>query len=238
VSRQYLLDLAAAAAPSFDNFVAGAGNAELLSSLHALADGGDIRALYLWGPPGSGRSHLLAATAARAAGQRPCLRLAAAALAVAPALPRGALLAIDDVDDLDAAGQQALFACFIAAPAERPAMLLTGARPPLRLALREDLRTRIGQALVYEIRPLSDADKLAALQNHARERGMRLDPGVLEYLLRHRRRDLPALMTAVDALDRASLELQRPPTLPLLREILPPTQSPEEPSATHGPRPL
>jgi DnaA family protein len=100
------------------------------------------------------------------------------------------------------------------------AMLLSGRVPPLQLKLREDLRTRIGQMLIYEIKPLSDDEKAAALAQHALLRGMRMEPGVVQYLLRHGRRDLPSLLAMLNHLDRVSLEQQRPPTVPLLRELL------------------
>ena len=100
------------------------------------------------------------------------------------------------------------------------ALLLAGQEPPLRLGLREDLRTRVGQTLIYEIQALSDEEKAAALRRHAIERGMLMDPAVVHYLLRHGRRDLPSLMAVLNSLDRASLEQKRPPTLPLLRELM------------------
>ncbi len=62
--------------------------------------------------------------------------------------------------------------------------------------------------------------KGAALHRHAIEKGMLMDPGVVLYLLRHGRRDLPSLMAMLNGLDRASLEQKRPPTLPLLRELM------------------
>jgi DnaA family protein len=49
---------------------------------------------------------------------------------------------------------------------------------------------------------------------------MLMDPAVVHYLLRHGRRDLPSLMAMLNSLDRASLEQKRPPTLPLLRELM------------------
>jgi DnaA family protein len=49
---------------------------------------------------------------------------------------------------------------------------------------------------------------------------MPLDASVLDYLLRHGRRDLPSLMAMLNNLDRVSLEQKRPPTLPLLRELM------------------
>jgi DnaA family protein len=47
-----------------------------------------------------------------------------------------------------------------------------------------------------------------------------LSAGVVPYLLTHFRRDMQSLSTMLDALDRYSLETQRPITLPLLRELL------------------
>mgnify|MGYP002139927479 CR=1 FL=1 len=60
IYRQLLLDLHRSQIPSFDNFVPGA-NAELLERLRQLAEPQETDALYLWGPAGSGRSHLLRA---------------------------------------------------------------------------------------------------------------------------------------------------------------------------------
>jgi DnaA family protein len=99
--------------------------------------------------------------------------------------------------------------------------VLAASRTPLgALALREDLRTRLGWGLVYEALPLSDEEKAAALGGYARERGFELSDEVVDYLLRHGRRDMGSLVAAVAALDRLSLAAKRPVTVPLLREWL------------------
>jgi DnaA family protein len=217
--QQMLLDLKPEQPPTLDNFVVGT-NAELLQRLRGLGDARSFEALYIWGPPGCGKSHLLEATAATAHGRRIVVFLkgneAGAELTLAP----GTLLVIDDVQALSDEAQVALFRAFNAARFLGLAVLLAGSEPPLRLALREDLRTRVGQTLIYEIQSLSDDEKAAALRRHAIERGMLMDPGVVHYLLRHGRRDLPSLMAMLNSLDRASLEQKRPPTLPLLRELM------------------
>jgi len=59
MSRQLLLDVLPASAPTFENYIAGP-NAAALAAARALAPG---HALYLWGAPGCGRSHLLRAIA-------------------------------------------------------------------------------------------------------------------------------------------------------------------------------
>ena len=217
--QQMLLDLKPEQPPTLDNFVIGA-NAELLQRLRGLGDTRNFEALYIWGPPGCGKSHLLEATAATALPQRPLTVVRGAEAGAELLLAPGSLLVIDDIQELGAEAQIALFRAFNGARFLGLALLLAGKVPPLRLGLREDLRTRIGQTLIYEIQSLSDDEKAAALRRHAIERGMLMDAGVVHYLLRHGRRDLPSLMTMLDSLDRASLQQKRPPTLPLLRELM------------------
>ena len=96
----------------------------------------------------------------------------------------------------------------------------SGAAPPRGLALRDDLRTRIGQCLVFEVQPLDDAARAAILVSLAERRGLRLADEVVDFLLRHGRRELSSLLAVLDALDAASLERKRPVTLPLLREMM------------------
>lgn len=215
---QLLLDLQPAQPPSLDNFIVGE-NHELLARLRTLADPGCFDAIYLWGLPGSGKSHLLAAVASLAVRRRPAMLLSRATAAAFVA-PPGGLLIIDDVDALDATAQIALFRIFNTARIVGLGLLVAGKHPPLQLDLREDLRTRIGQTLIYEVRTLNDDQKAAALRRHAIERGLKIDEGLVQYLLTHGRRDLPSLMAVLDHLDRATLERQRPATLPLLREVL------------------
>ncbi|MBU1237398.1 MAG: DnaA regulatory inactivator Hda [Gammaproteobacteria bacterium] len=216
---QLLLDIKPEQPPTLDNFVAGT-NTELLSRLRSLAGSRSYEAVYLWGPEGCGKSHLLAATVAAATGHRPAAFFAGADVGADIAAPTRTLLAIDDVQHLGDAAQVALFRIFNAARLAGLTLILAGDEPPARLALREDLRTRIGQAMIYEMKPLSDEEKSAALARHALMRGMKVDASLVRYLLSHGRRDLPSLMAVLDSLDQATLEHQRPATLPLLKEIL------------------
>jgi len=196
--RQLPLPISAAAQPSLDNYVAGA-NAEALERVRALARGALKEAVvYLWGEPGSGRTHLLRA-AARA---------------------NPALVTADDVEALDAAAQHALFNAINAAREGGPAVLAAGEAPPAGLALREDLRTRLGWGLVYQLKPLTDSDKALYLQTEATRRGLVLGDEVARYLLTHLPRDLGSLHAVLDRLDQHSLARQRPLTLPLVREAL------------------
>lgn len=220
--QQLLLDIRPPAENTLDNFVAG-GNGELLARLSVLANPGSVDQIYLWGPPGSGRSHLLRGVMKLAQERRrPVSFSEGARLGAELELDRGTLVIVDDVDELNETAQIALFRAFNAARQDGLALLLSGGMPPLLLktAVREDLRTRIGSALIYQVQALSDTDKAAALRSHGNGRGMRIDDALIDYLLHHGRRDLPSLMAVLDALDQTSLEQHRPITLPLLREIL------------------
>lgn len=216
--EQLTFELAAAEPPSFANFVAGA-NGEALGQL-ALAARGALRetGLLLWGAPGTGRSHLLRATVRAAT--VPALHCAEPALVPAEPPDAGALVAVDDVERADAAAQGRLFTLFNALQATGGHLVVTASAPPAGLPLRDDLRSRLGWGLVYELQPLSDTDKGQALARYAQERGLRLPDEVIGYLLAHGRRDMGSLVATLAALDRYSLAAKRPVTVPLLREWL------------------
>jgi DnaA family protein len=121
---------------------------------------------------------------------------------------------------LDAQAQQLLFSAINAARDGGPPVLAAGSAPPAGLRLRDDLRTRLAWGLVYQLKPLTDADKAAHLRAEAARRGLRLSEEVLGYLLARLPRDLSTLNAVLDRLDRHSLARQRPVTLPLVREVL------------------
>lgn len=196
VTRQLALPISPPPEPTLDNFVPGA-NAELLARLRALAAGELSEAvLYLWGEPGSGRSHLLAASA------------------------RPGVVVADDVERLDDAAQVALFNAINAARESGGNVLAAGSTPPAQLPLREDLKSRLAWGLVYQVKPLSDAEKALTLHAEAQRRGLKLSDEVVWYLLTHVRRDLRSLTALLEHIDRASLEQRRAVTLPLVRELL------------------
>lgn len=217
--RQLALDIAASAPPTLDNFIVGR-NAELIDSLRRFA-AGDERFVYIWGAPGSGRTHLLRA-AVGAAATRGARAVYLAEGSVDPARAAGGMecVGVDAVDRLDAAGQAALFNLYNALRDGGGRLAASGDAPPKRLALRADLVTRLGWGLVYEAHALSDEEKAQALKRAAAARGFPLADEVCAYLLRHVRRDMPALIAILDALDRHSRELKRPVTVALARELV------------------
>jgi len=223
--RQLLLQLAPPPEPTLDNYVPGR-NGAALQALRDLARGaGGERFVYLWGEPGSGRSHLLRGLA-QAAGARKALYFSGApgARIVANGVPDDGVIAVDNVQDLAAGDQIALFDLYNCVRAGGGALAASGDAAPAQLALRADLRSRLAWGLAFQLHPLSDAEKAAALREHARARALDLGEDVIAYLLKHARRDMANLIGILDALDRYSLEQKRPVTLPLVRSALESTQ--------------
>ncbi|MEQ1879535.1 MAG: DnaA regulatory inactivator Hda [Burkholderiales bacterium] len=218
--KQLVLALVPTPEASFENFRAGR-NAELRDALRAAASGASSEhCIYLWGEPGSGRTHLLKAMqAALAARGVPACYVAGSE--PWPDIPSDvAALLVDDVELLDAATQTAFFVRYNHLREHHGLVVAAGPLPPARLSLRPDLVTRLSWGLTYQVYALSDAEKGLALKDHALARAFELPDEVIEYLLRHLRRDLPSLIGVLEALDQHSLETHRAITVPLLRELL------------------
>lgn len=214
--KQLVLDLITAPAPTFGNFIPGQ-NCEALLALRALCAGDPVqRLIYCWGAATAGKSHLLAACRAACESSATWTPPSSAPLNSIDA----DLYVVDDVDALDDAAQIALFN-LINAQASSGRLVVAGASAPRDLALRPELTSRLGSGLVFQLQVLSDAEKSAALQAHACQRGFALREEVSNYLLRHTRRDMRSLIRALDALDQYSLETGREITLPLIREVVP-----------------
>ncbi|MCD8503762.1 MAG: DnaA regulatory inactivator Hda [Burkholderiaceae bacterium] len=226
MAQQLILDILPSSEPTFDNMVPGA-NAAALAAAHNLTAGST---LYVWGPDGSGRSHLLRACANRYEGAYIDANAsvaspadAMAALLDAPNMPR--CVAVDDIHRLDEPALAAVFGLYnrwreFAASQEAFRLIVAGDRAPLQMPIREDVRTRLGWGAVYRLEPLTDEDKFAALIGYAHERGMPLSEDVLRWLLVHGSRDIRALFAMLDALDRFALANHRPLTLPLLKSMM------------------
>jgi len=223
---QLLLDIAPDRRPTLDNFVVGR-NLELVSALrHALSGDSSERFFYVWGGTGSGKTHLLQACVSAAQDMQ---QIAVYAQGNVPPLilDMGAtVVAVDDVGQLVASAQNGdaaqirLFDLYNRMRDNGAMLLVSGMESPLHLKLRDDLRTRLGWGLVYQVHVLSDEEKAQALVQHAHSLGFVLPTEVTQYLLRHGRRDLPSLIKVLEALDAHSLRLHRAPSVPLLKEVM------------------
>jgi DnaA family protein len=218
VMKQIPLAIGPEAEPTFDTFLPGDNAAALahLLQLQALA-----APVYLWGPGGTGKTHLLQALATRRRDAGQVVGWFDAGDPVPWELnPAWSLVLVDRCEALDAAAQQAAFALFEAAAAHRVQFAAAGRLPPVDLAVRDDLRTRLGWGHVFALRPLPDAETRAALRREADRRGVFLSDEVMGWLLTRFERDLGHLMRLLDRLDHYGLARGRRITVPLVRQML------------------
>jgi DnaA family protein len=216
--RQVPLALAPEPLGSFDDFLPGP-NADVVAQLKSRVP--PATPLFLWGPSGSGKTHLLRALAlaCQCAGARVGWFDAAHP-------PQGAfdpawvLVLIDDAPLLDARAQHAAFALLVDAQGHGVPWAAAGDRPPVDLALRDDLRTRLAWGPVHGLQPLDEALTRAVLRREADRRGILLSDEVLAYLMSRFARDLKFLMRLLDRLDEFALAMGRAVTVPLLRTML------------------
>jgi DnaA family protein len=223
---QLPLNLRAAQTAGFDDFE---GEPALCALLIAVARAETPEWIFLDGPAGSGRSHLLLAAVAEArrAGREvhylPLALLGEGRLQALSSVGGEGLLAVDDLQV--AAGhfdaELALFALHNRCRDRGGQMLYAADAAPQGLALGlPDLRSRLQQCGRFSITGLDEPARRRVLKRRAAARGLELDESVLDYLFRRHSRDLQALTRLLERLDRESLAAQRRVTVPFLRALL------------------
>ncbi len=224
--KQIALDIGLACAPSFTNFFAGPNDAALKHlELWAASDLRSPVPTYLWGEAGSGKTHLLQATAAALQAQGALVGWMDAHLADPPAFDeRWVAVFMDDCHLYTAVQQHAAFNWFVnatnAGDGRARGVIASGLLPPADLQLREDLRSRLGWGHVFQLQALTDAERRAVLRQQADARGVFLGDEVMDYILTRFARDLASLVQLLERLDGYSLQTQRPITIPLVKSML------------------
>ena len=230
MSAQLPLTLRWPAHQRFEAFEVGE-NGVALDLMRRAASEPAQASLYLSGPLGSGRTHLLIATcaAANAAGRSaqylPLATLRTNVDASIRAFGGSALLAIDDVDAIvgDGAAEHALFDLYNRCRAEGASLLFAASAPPAQIGIAlPDLVSRLGACTQIALKPLAEAERRTLLRSRAAARGIELDDAVLDWLFAREKRDLASLLGVLDRVDAASLAAQRRVTVPFLRKLLDP----------------
>ncbi len=225
--KQVALDFKVHPLASFDNFIEGP-NSQLIQELKAwvleLKSGSFPNCFYLWGERGSGKSHLLQASAELAAQLGLVVKHFDPTVPLEPFEPSCKLMLMDDIQDYDEQAQANCFNWFVNAslPTDgiQRGILVSATLPPTDLLVREDLRTRFASGLVSAIGVLNESQRKSVLVQQASLRGLELRADVLEFMMSRFSRDLTNLVGWLDQLDAFALQSKRPITIPLIKDML------------------
>lgn len=213
---------------TLDNFVSDESD-RLVSQLRHFLSNPQENFLYLWGPVGSGVTHLLHAACheaekgGEAAMYMPLDALLGAVAEALEGLEHYGLLCLDEVDAIagDPEAEQALFHCFNRIRDLGGKLIVAGHQPVRGLGLQlPDLCSRLQWGMALHLPALSDDAKGRILRQHAEERGFSLPEDVLTYIMKRSERSLDQLMETLERLDRASLSAQRKLTVPFVKQTL------------------
>jgi DnaA-homolog protein len=224
--KQIALDVGLASSPTFANFFAGPNEAAF-KHLELWA-GSTLRSpvpTYLWGETGSGKTHLLHAAV------HALQQLGAKVGWMDASTPEPSefdaawsAVVLDECHLYTAVQQQAAFNWFVNATSSADGLprcvLAAGNLPPADLALRDDLRSRLGWGHVFELHPLSEAQRRSVLRIEADARGVFLSDEVMDFMLSRFSRDLSSLMELLKQLDGYALQTKRAITVPLIKAML------------------
>ena len=230
---------------SFDNFVICGGNETAYRFARLLAKGTDRNLLYIYGPPGSGKTHLLTALGRS-------LTQGLDHIGTIPEIPLP-YISFSDIDHLYG-GE---FKAEQVSPLDRhfknaPALLIddlhlipdnsnlrvelwqifndffdsgrkiavTGLFPPRELPTLDDhLISRLLWGLVAKMDVSDDDSRRLIMRKLAEDRQIALSADVIDFLLHHAQRDIPSLNETLEAINRHALATGRKISLRLAREV-------------------
>ncbi len=204
-------------------------NQSVRQHLENILSGDDSKNIYLWGQPGTGKSHLLQAMCTAAAK----IQLSIAyiplvqANSLAPQMLEGleylALVCLDDIDCIagNSEWEQAIFHLYNQLRDSQTPLLITARHSPKGSPVQlPDLKSRLAWDHVYHLLPLDEKAALRALQRRAESRGFDLPDEVAGYLLKRVSRDMHSMFAILDKLDRESLIARRKLTIPFVKNLL------------------
>lgn len=212
MARQLRLELRQAISFSREDFVISLTNAHVLRALDAWPAwyGG---CLALVGPPGSGKSHLALAWAAKVGA---LVLRGGSVIDLAPVHHRPVL--IEDADH--GVGDEALFHLINRAGGEGGGLLLTSRSLPQAWPARlPDLRSRLNAMSVAELPPPDDVVLEGLLRAFFRERSISPAEDLIPYLLRRIERSAMSARQIVERLDEAAVAEHRPVSRALARQF-------------------
>lgn len=213
MNKQLHLDFSLKDDATFANYVGDA--AELLMQKNEW--------LYIWGKPGTGRSHLLQAVCHHKKNSIYLTSLKQLQAEILIGLETVDVICIDDIHEIleDPLWEESLFHLMNAVMDNGKQIILSGNKPATQLKVKlADLHSRLIAATAVETDNLSDDQKLAVLTNRAEAQGYRLSPEVGSFILSRSHRDMRELMKILDRLEKETLSQGKIVTIPFVKQTL------------------
>jgi DnaA regulatory inactivator Hda len=231
---QLVLPLFTPRSHTFDNLVIHEGIQSALSMIRSVYSGDrPLPPLYLYGPSGTGKTHMLKALIRflqNRFGQR-CEfafifqsegspKLHDLETIVSGMTPDNSIcgVAIDDVHLLGTEEKVHLWNLFNKLTRSgNPVLLSALARPADTFGDDPHMESRIAAGLVFELEPPEDNMRLLILDKLAAAKNVRLPREVCNYLVTRKSRNVKELEKVLDIIDYASLQAKRRITIPFIK---------------------
>lgn len=212
-SKQLLLDFPRQTKFDAADFMPMSCNNDALKALETTLTRG-FGGLYIYGPEGCGKSHLLHLAADR-------LNAAVLTPATLPADPTTLRAAVVDMaDEATPTQQEALFHLYNHLMNSQGLFILAGRLPADQLQGLADLTSRL-KTLQHVKMTMPDSQQLELLLvKFAADHRLQIDAAVVRYLLSRAERSPRKLEGLIGKLDEASLTEKRAVTIPLVKEVV------------------
>jgi len=204
-----------------DNFIA---NSELVNLIHQLFQDKKASEIYVYGLTGQGKTHVLQGVVLKAlASDKNAIYIDCI-----DSFPEHLLdfidqlsfISLDNVDLISKESQEIFFDLYNRARQAGVVILVSGSSLPADLAVMKDLKTRLSLAAVYKLEALNDELTMDVLNKQMNDRNLTIDSKIYEYLFKNYSRDLNTLVSAMNQLDKASLQSKKTISIPFVKTVL------------------
>jgi len=228
---------------TFENFIVGTSNRFAHAAAMNVSDniGTRINPLFIWGPSGLGKTHLMYAIANRALQRDPGTKVIYVkgeefTNQLVEAISKGRnkqfrqkyrsldMLLIDDIQFI--AGKEAtqteFFHTFDALYEDKKQIILTSDRPPKELTGLEDrIRSRFEAGLLADIQPPDYELRLAILRNKITQNKIDVPMDVVDFLAQNLQENIRQLDGVIKKLAMANLLSGQPVTMEMVLQTVP-----------------
>ena len=204
-----------------DNFIS---NSELLNLIHQLFQDKKASEIYVYGLTGQGKTHVLQGVVLKALAKDKnaiyidCIDTFPEHLL--DFIDQLSFISLDNIDLINNENQEIYFDVYNRARQAGVVILVSGSSLPTDLSVMKDLKTRLSLAAVYKLEVLNDELTMDVLNKQMNDRNLTIDSKIYEYLFKNYSRDLNTLVSAMNQLDKASLQSKKTISIPFVKTVL------------------